>query len=74
MAKNGERTGHHMVQKIGKNQKIPQDWKNCDKDDILTVEENQVSLFGNNAKRVLEITPCKKKVRCKKLEGGQDAD
>ena len=48
--------------KQGRIKKVLKIGKICDKDDILTVQENQVSLFGNNTKRVLEITPCKKKV------------
>ena len=57
MAKIGKITGYHMVQNIGRNQKMIKVGKTSEKYDILTVEEKLISVIGNKTKRSLEMTP-----------------
>ena len=59
MAKIGKIIGYHMVQNIGKNQKMIKVGKISEKYDILTVEEKLIPLIGNKTKRSLEMTPGK---------------
>ena len=49
-----EITGCLMVQKIRNIQKSDQGWEITNKDDILTVEEKQISHIGNRTKKSLK--------------------
>ena len=52
-------TGCLMLQKLWKNERIPQGWEICEKDDIFTVQEKRVALIGKIEIISLEMTPQK---------------
>ena len=63
-----------MVQKVGNNQKVLKVVKISGKDDILTVEEIEISLIWNRTKDKPWNESMTKRVIGNTVEGGQDAD
>ena len=57
-----ERTDYIMVQKLVRTKKLIKVGKICGKDDILNVQEKQVTLIGSKKKRSLEMNPRKREL------------
>ena len=62
MEKICERTDYIMVQKLVRTKKWIKVGKICGKDDILNVQEKQVTLIGSKKKRSLEMNPRKREL------------
>ena len=60
-----------MVQNLGRTKKVIKVGKVSGKYEILTVEENQISLIGNNTKRILEMNPKEIDVEVRRLKASK---
>ena len=57
-----------MFQKCRRTKMIIKVGKINEKDETLTVEEKRISLIGNKTKKILEMTPQKRKLESRHLK------